>query len=103
MALFSALLAGKIGAIRAALKGTPLFINARVDVYLKGLVPAEPRVAATPETVKKMVGLGAEVLDSVKPGQQMIKIVYDVLLLAMFQRVRPPEEAKIRTPSRESS
>ena len=28
--------------------------------------PAEPRVAATPETVKKLVGLGAEV--AVEPG-----------------------------------
>ena len=28
--------------------------------------PSEPRVAATPETVKKMIGLGAEV--AVEPG-----------------------------------
>jgi len=28
--------------------------------------PSEPRVAATPETVKKMIGLGAEV--AVQPG-----------------------------------
>src|SRR3954464_3720957 len=28
--------------------------------------PSEPRVAATPETIKKMIGLGAEV--SVQPG-----------------------------------
>jgi 2-methylisocitrate lyase-like PEP mutase family enzyme len=31
------LLAAKIGAIRRALAGTPLYINARTDVYLKGL------------------------------------------------------------------
>jgi 2-methylisocitrate lyase-like PEP mutase family enzyme len=34
----AALLADKIAACRKALSGTPLFINARTDVYLKGLV-----------------------------------------------------------------
>ncbi len=43
------LLAAKIGAARAAGEraGVPLFINARTDVYLKGLVPPEQAVEET--------------------------------------------------------
>ena len=37
--------------------------------------PGEPRVAATPETVKKMIGLGAEV--AVEPGAGMKSGILD--------------------------
>lgn len=46
-----ALLAAKIRAIRSALGGTPLFINARTDVYLRGLASGS---AAVTETVARL-------------------------------------------------
>lgn len=44
-----ALLCAKIGAIRraCAARGLDVFVNARTDVYLRGLVPAEQRVQET--------------------------------------------------------
>lgn len=44
-----ALLADKIRAIRAATQSTPLFVNARTDVFLRGLAPAGEAVAMTLE------------------------------------------------------
>ncbi|HZH44696.1 MAG TPA: isocitrate lyase/phosphoenolpyruvate mutase family protein [Lysobacter sp.] len=46
-----ALLAAKIRAIRARLGGTPLFVNARTDVYLRGLAEGE---AAVRETIARL-------------------------------------------------
>jgi H+-translocating NAD(P) transhydrogenase subunit alpha len=68
--------------------------------------PAEPRVAATPETVKKMAGLGAEV--TVEPGAGIKSGVLDADYIAagatlsdngkdadIVLRVRRPTEAEI--------
>ncbi|QGZ41995.1 2-methylisocitrate lyase-like PEP mutase family enzyme [Pseudoduganella flava] len=41
------LLCRKIAAVRAAAAGTRLYINARTDVYLRGLAPAGERVSET--------------------------------------------------------
>ena len=57
-----ALLAAKIaGARRAAERtGVPLYVNARVDVYLFGLVPEEKRVAETLARAKQYREAGAD-------------------------------------------
>ncbi len=57
-----ALLAAKIaGAHRAAERtGVPLYVNARVDVYLFGLVPEEQRVAETLARAKQYREAGAD-------------------------------------------
>lgn len=57
-----ALLARKIEAARKAAEraGVPLFINARCDVFLKGLVPAERRVAETLARAEQYRSAGAD-------------------------------------------
>jgi len=56
-----ALLAEKIAAARAAATaaGVELFINARTDVFLRGLVPAEQRLAETLERARRYQAAGA--------------------------------------------
>lgn len=54
------LLAAKIRAIRAALDGTPLFINARTDVYLRGLARGREAVAMTIERLSRYREAGAD-------------------------------------------
>lgn len=54
------LLAAKIRAIRAALGPTPVFINARTDVYLRGLASGEAAVAATIERLSRYRDAGAD-------------------------------------------
>lgn len=55
-----ALLAGKIRTIRAALKGTPLFINARTDVYLRQLKVDGSPAQASIERLKLYHAAGAD-------------------------------------------
>ena len=57
-----ALLAAKIERIKkiAAAKGVDLFINARTDVYLRGLVPADQRVAESLARGKIYQAAGAD-------------------------------------------
>lgn len=55
-----ALLAEKIRAIRAALKGTPLFINARTDVYLRQLKVEGNPAQASVERLKLYQAAGAD-------------------------------------------
>ena len=45
-------LAAKIRAIRARLSGTPLFINARTDVYLRGMATGDAAIAMTIERLR---------------------------------------------------
>jgi 2-methylisocitrate lyase-like PEP mutase family enzyme len=56
------LLAEKIGAVKksAARAGVDLFVNARVDVYLKGLVPEPARVEETLARAKRYREAGAD-------------------------------------------
>lgn len=54
------LLAAKIGAIRVHLAGTPLFINARTDVYLRGLATGDAAVATTIERLAMYADAGAD-------------------------------------------
>ncbi len=56
------LLAAKIAAIKqvAANSGTEIFINARTDVYLRGLVPAEQRLAEALARAKRYRTAGAD-------------------------------------------
>jgi 2-methylisocitrate lyase-like PEP mutase family enzyme len=53
-----ALLADKIAAIRAL--GVPMFVNARVDVYLKQLGAPEARLAETERRIARYVAAGAD-------------------------------------------
>jgi len=57
-----ALLAAKIGAARRAAErtGVPLYVNARVDVYLFGLAPEQRRVAETLERARRYREAGAD-------------------------------------------
>jgi 2-methylisocitrate lyase-like PEP mutase family enzyme len=57
-----ALLCAKIaGAKKAAARaGVDLFVNARTDVFLRGLVPAEQRVSETLERARQYQGAGAD-------------------------------------------
>jgi 2-methylisocitrate lyase-like PEP mutase family enzyme len=55
-----ALLADKIRAIRAALKGTPLFINARTDVYLRQLKVEGSPAQASIQRLKLYRAAGAD-------------------------------------------
>ncbi|WNH51093.1 isocitrate lyase/PEP mutase family protein [Stenotrophomonas oahuensis] len=55
-----ALLADKIAAIRAALAGRPFFINARTDVYLRGLAEGQAAVAMTVERLQAYAAAGAD-------------------------------------------
>ncbi len=50
----------KIDAIRTALKGKPLFINARTDVFLRELVTAEQRVGVCLDRADQYVSAGAD-------------------------------------------
>jgi 2-methylisocitrate lyase-like PEP mutase family enzyme len=52
------LLAEKIGAIRAT--GVPVFVNARVDVYLKQLGAPEARLGETERRIARYVDAGAD-------------------------------------------
>ena len=54
------LLAAKIRAIRARLGDTPLFINARTDVYLAGLAHGDAAVAMTIERLRLYRDAGAD-------------------------------------------
>jgi 2-methylisocitrate lyase-like PEP mutase family enzyme len=54
------LLAAKIRAIRARLGGTPLFINARTDVYLAGMAQGDAAVAMTIERLRLYRDAGAD-------------------------------------------
>jgi 2-methylisocitrate lyase-like PEP mutase family enzyme len=57
-----ALLAGKISAIRgfASESGLPMFINARVDVYLRGIGAAENRLEETMRRIRMYADAGAD-------------------------------------------
>jgi 2-methylisocitrate lyase-like PEP mutase family enzyme len=54
------LLAAKIRAIRTRLAGTPLFVNARTDIYLRGLASGDAAVAATIERLALYRDAGAD-------------------------------------------
>jgi 2-methylisocitrate lyase-like PEP mutase family enzyme len=54
------LLVAKIEAIRAALGDTPLFINARTDVYLRGMAAGEAAVNMTVERLARFARAGAD-------------------------------------------
>ncbi|KGQ20565.1 PEP phosphonomutase-like enzyme [Lysobacter dokdonensis DS-58] len=53
------LLVAKIEAIRGAMGGTPFFINARTDVYLRGMAKGEAAVAMTNERLARYATAGA--------------------------------------------
>lgn len=53
-------LVAKIRAIRARLAGTPLFINARTDVYLRGFATGEAAISATVERLAMYREAGAD-------------------------------------------
>jgi 2-methylisocitrate lyase-like PEP mutase family enzyme len=53
------LMVRKIAAARQALGGTPLFINARTDVYLRGLGEGEVAVAMTIDRLQRYQAAGA--------------------------------------------
>lgn len=55
-----ALLVAKIKAIRRALGTTPLFINARTDVYLRGMANGDTAVAMTLERLQQYADAGAD-------------------------------------------
>lgn len=55
-----ALLAAKIRAIRERLGDTPLFVNARTDVYLRGLASGPAAVAQTIERLSRYREAGAD-------------------------------------------
>ncbi len=84
-----ALLAEKIHSIRSALSSTPLFINARTDVYLKALAPAGDAVAMTIERIdlyRKSGADGAFVpglssLDDVRTISAAIALPLNVMLI----------------------
>ncbi|MGV8932603.1 MAG: isocitrate lyase/PEP mutase family protein [Luteimonas sp.] len=54
------LLVAKIGAIRKQLDGEPLFVNARTDVYLRGLATGPETVAMTIERLGRYCDAGAD-------------------------------------------
>lgn len=54
------LLAAKIRAIRAALRDTPLFINARTDVYLHGMATGDAATAMTINRLRLYRDAGAD-------------------------------------------
>lgn len=54
------LLVAKLRAIRVALDGRPLYINARTDVYLRGLASGEAAVAKTLERLARYAAAGAD-------------------------------------------
>lgn len=54
------LLAAKLRAIRGALDGQPLFVNARTDVYLRGMADGEAAVAMTLERLALYAAAGAD-------------------------------------------
>ena len=54
------LLAAKLRAIRAALGNTPLFINARSDVYLRGLASGDEAVSMSIERLNAYGAAGAD-------------------------------------------
>lgn len=53
-------LADKIAAVRQALGDTPLFINARTDVYLRGFAKGDTAIAMTLERAKLYQAAGAD-------------------------------------------
>lgn len=53
-------LAAKIEAIRARLGSTPLFVNARTDVYLRGLATGAVAVAETIARLRRYAAAGAD-------------------------------------------
>ncbi len=55
-----ALLAEKITAIRAALAGRPLFINARTDVYLRGFAEGQAAIDMSVERLQAYAAAGAD-------------------------------------------
>lgn len=70
------LLCAKLAAIRAAC-GDALFVNARTDVYLRGLVPADARLAETQRRATLYAAAGADGL--FVPG---VTDAYDIATLA---------------------
>jgi 2-methylisocitrate lyase-like PEP mutase family enzyme len=54
------LLVAKIDAIRKTLGDTPMFINARTDVYLRGMASGEAAVAMTNERLARFANAGAD-------------------------------------------
>lgn len=54
------LLASKLAAIRQALAGTPLFINARCDVFLKGLAKGDAAIAMCSQRLASYSAAGAD-------------------------------------------
>jgi 2-methylisocitrate lyase-like PEP mutase family enzyme len=55
-----ALLVDKIAAIRAALAGKPLFINARTDVYLRDMAKGDEAVRMSVERLQAYAAVGAD-------------------------------------------
>lgn len=82
-------LVAKLKAIRAALGQRDLYINARTDVYLRGLVPAD---AAVDEVVRRATlyreagadGLFAPGIKAIDDIQRVVKSIGDMPLNAML-------------------
>ncbi len=53
-------LAAKIRAIRSRLAGAPLFVNARTDVYLRGLASGDAAIAMATERLRAYADAGAD-------------------------------------------
>jgi len=70
------LLAAKIAAVRCALAGRPLFINARTDVYLRGLAEGAQAVALSVQRLQACAQAGAD--GGFVPGLQALAEVADV-------------------------
>ncbi|AWH20562.1 isocitrate lyase/phosphoenolpyruvate mutase family protein [Stenotrophomonas sp. ZAC14D2_NAIMI4_6] len=70
------LLAAKIAAVRCALAGRPLFINARTDVYLRGLAEGAQAVALSVQRLQAYAQAGAD--GGFVPGLQALAEVADV-------------------------
>ncbi|AWH32269.1 isocitrate lyase/phosphoenolpyruvate mutase family protein [Stenotrophomonas sp. SAU14A_NAIMI4_8] len=70
------LLAAKIAAVRCALAGRPLFINARTDVYLRGFAEGAQAVALSVQRLQACAQAGAD--GGFVPGLQALAEVADV-------------------------
>lgn len=70
------MLVAKIRAIRSALGSVPLFINARTDVYLRGLAMGAAAVAVTVERLNRYREAGADgsFVPGLASGQEMATI-----------------------------
>ena len=88
-------LAAKIRAIRARLSGTPLFINARTDVYLRGLATGDAAIAMTIERLRLYSEAGADGgfvpgLASIEAAAQIATQVQPLALNVMAMPSLPP-------------